>query len=255
MATPTLRDLYSYTGFDVQKGPTYSDNGEGQQSWGMNDYQGNPVDIAGGGHWEGGGDNAHWVADGPDMSKAPGLGPDDPLSKYVHTTQQQYNTDSGQNGYQFDVDYSALPKTKFGGVQNTWAVDDMNAVNDPSLVYDDPNYGKITHKGNLKQGTWDKINQIAPSLMMAAGTYGMGLLGMPGYVMPAINALRGWDNGGSLKDIGINTAASLAGSVMGGGGLGLPPEAMDLVNMIRQGYGYYTDANKLYNMYKYIKDS
>lgn len=98
---------------------------------------------------------------------------------FLDTVNQQYggaaniaNMNPGSAAdWRLNVDYSKLPSTRFGSVDNTVSVDDNIKVVDPRYVYEDPNYGRITFKGNTRTGNeW-----LGPALMMAVGA-GMGSL-------------------------------------------------------------------------------
>jgi len=114
----------------------------------------------------------------------------------------------GQSGAQLGWDMAKLPKTRFGTVDQTAAVDDRTGVIDPRFVYDDPVYGKITHRGNVKsEQEW-----VGPALMaalsMGAGSLaGLGAAGAAGgstfkTAMGAAQALRGLGSGNKLGALG-----------------------------------------------------
>lgn len=106
--------------------------------------------------------------------------------------------------WQMEADWSKLPKTKFGSVADVIPVDNMKDVADPRLVYDDPVYGKITHRLNRKRDWKSMVPSIAVQSMIG---------GMAGMMGPAMF-------------MGLNPAQLLGGLSKGlaggldGGGLG-----------------------------------
>ena len=257
------RDIYNYTGYDTGSGgPQYQGDPEkmGYGTWIANDISGNPMNIATTYKDVGSGSEGGYiqVPDTPDMSNAPGFADNGKMNGIVSLIDNSklYNQDgSGNNPYTYDVDYSKLPQTKFGPVTNTWAVTNMNDVENPDLVYDDPNYGKITAKSNMKQTGWDKFNTVAPGLIMSGATMGLGALGFPAFAMAGVNSLRGASESGNWGQALANTGLSLAGNLMGGVGLGLPPEITNALTIGQKIYGGVKTADQLYNLYKNMKDS
>jgi hypothetical protein len=118
------------------------------------------------------------------------------------------NNDSGSDQGWLNIDYSKLPKTRFGTVDNTVAVTEGSHINDPRFVYDDPVYGRITHKGNVNTGA----NAFVGPGLLAGLTMGAGsLLGGSGLAL-ANTAMRGGQ--AALKGNPLAALASL-GSVLG----------------------------------------
>lgn len=102
---------------------------------------------------------------------------------------------SGVGGYVLNYDQSKLPKTKFGSVFNVKQAGQGNDVYDDKYVYDDENYGKITHYKNVKKPKDPMWTKIAPLVV-----------GMGG---PALGA--------ALAGAGIGGAAGLTSAVTGSG--------------------------------------
>jgi hypothetical protein len=107
----------------------------------------------------------------------------------------------GAGGMQHRLDFSKLPKTRFGSAENVMAVNDVNSdkLINPEMVYDDPVYGRITHRANMKGNDW-----LGP-LLMTLATAGMGgIMGAGGAAaaaasrtgMGAVNLARAIGGGG-----------------------------------------------------------
>jgi hypothetical protein len=95
------------------------------------------------------------------------------------------------------LSFKNLPTTKFGSIEYTIPVEDGVKLLNPNMVYDDPNYGKITHIMNKDRG---KSQMLGPALMALVGA-GMG---------GAIGAA-----GGANAASGFNTAKGMFGGLQG----------------------------------------
>lgn len=104
----------------------------------------------------------------------------------------------GQGGYRFEVDASLLPQTRFGGVDMTAQVNPHTRLRNPNLVYDDPNYGRITDHRNVDTSS---ISDYFGPAAMALATWGMGALGAPTLAMQGLQLGRGALSGNGI-DIG-----------------------------------------------------
>lgn len=136
----------------------------------------------------------------------------------------------GGSKYSLNIDYDKLPKTKFGSARDVTPYHEGMKLYNKALVYDDPNYGKITLSQNVDPGIG---KYIGPGLM-AIASMGMGSLMAPGMAaigLPGVNpasAIQSLGNvaGGALDGKGFNpmTLASLAlgatGAVPGLEGIG-----------------------------------
>lgn len=101
------------------------------------------------------------------------------------------NAPDGVKGYRLDFDWAKLPKSQAG---SDWSINpaDLHAnVKDPSLVYDDPVYGKVTNSSNFHKDAdplWTKLAPIAVSMiapLAGAGLAGMGIGGTAGMTAAA----------------------------------------------------------------------
>lgn len=73
------------------------------------------------------------------------------------------------NQYRSEFNTDRLPTTRFGSVSNVIPVDEQTRLINPNLVYDDPVYGRITHRSNMaRPNAW-----LGPALMAIVGA-GMG---------------------------------------------------------------------------------
>lgn len=118
--------------------------------------------------------------------------PNETLGRAVTWGQQGSDNEGGGRG-SFNVDASLLPQTRFGDVTLTGAVDDRTRLYDPSLVYDDPNYGRITDSRNIDTSSWS--DYFGPVIMSAAMA-GMGALGAPSLATGLVSAGRAVGEGG-----------------------------------------------------------
>lgn len=102
------------------------------------------------------------------------------------------NAPDGVKGYRLEFDWSKLPRSKAG---SDWSINPADHrgghLINPSAVYDDPVYGKVTNSGNLrpdKEALWTKLAPIAVSMLapMAGGALaGMGIGGSAGLTAAA----------------------------------------------------------------------
>lgn len=121
-----------------------------------------------------------------------------------------YNPGNAEGGASsFIVDPSKFPTTRFGDVTRTAPVDENSDLLNPRLVYDDPNYGRITLLANLKP---DKVNNMASAAIMAALMAGMGGIGMPSWATSGAGLARGVGSGQGLN---FGTLAGMIGSALG----------------------------------------
>lgn len=106
-------------------------------------------------------------------------------------------------------DWSKLPKTKFGTIDNVMPVEkhQMKNLKNPKLVYNDPEYGVITPMSN-----WKSNNEWLGPAMMAAASMGMGGLMAGGGALAklgvgAVNAGKQLGTTGSFNPIGLASTA------------------------------------------------
>ena len=122
-----------------------------------------------------------------------------------------------------NIDWGSAPQTKFGPVNMTAPVTYKDGTPiqgrealDKRYVYDDPNYGTITHAQNINDKQNPFFQYAGPAIMAAAG-WGLGQLGaMPTLASGLVKGAAGYGNGGGL--------GSLAGTAINaiGSGFGLP---------------------------------
>lgn len=131
----------------------------------------------------------------------------------------------GSGGYQFRVDGSKAPQTRFGDVNITARVtdDDMGDVIDPRLVYDDPVYGRITHARNMDRRS---ISDMIGPLIVSGAMGGIGMLGAPSLATSLVGLGRAAGEGGDIW-------GRLLGMI--GGQLGLPGWATSLGQLATNG--------------------
>lgn len=124
----------------------------------------------------------------------------------------------GSGGFRFDVDASKFPQTRFGDVTRSAPVNAHSHLINPNLVYDDPNYGRITDARNIRP---DQLNSMAWPALMSLAMAGMGSLGMPSFAGALVNGARGFGSG----NMGGGLSALLGAA---GGAFGLPSWATSL---------------------------
>jgi hypothetical protein len=166
--------------------------------------------------------------------------------KYSFTNDTSGGEAGGEGTRRLKLDYSSLPKTKFGTVDNTRPYrEGLDEVYDPKYIYDDPTYGKITHYKNLKdkQSWMDHI----PTAIMAAASAGMTGLGFPALAMAGINAAKAGGDG-DWKGAALNMAMAGLGSGFGGT-FQLPPELAQAIKYGKMGYGMYNTGRSLAGLY------
>lgn len=139
------------------------------------------------------------------------------LSQAIQTENGQ---DGGRGNMAHSMDFSKLPRTRFGSADQVMAVTDqmMDKLKDRNMVYDDPNYGRITHWQNYNSGN-DWVKNI-PMMLAGAGFGALPL--MPAMALPGIRLAQGFGQGGSPW----GQLASLVG-----GAMGLPSWAKPLTGM------------------------
>lgn len=125
-------------------------------------------------------------------------------------TRNRMGNNEGGDSWRFSVDPTKLPETRFGGVLNSHRVDPTTRLRNPAMVYDDPNYGRITDARNINTESWS--DYFGPAIM-AAATAGMGALGAPTLATGLIGAARGVGEGG-LRG-GAGGIAGILGNLAG----------------------------------------
>lgn len=152
------------------------------------------------------GDEAGWGTSGAGVSVAPNWGraegdsasprllfqPDAAFADAVQLASNSANGE-GSGGFRFLVDGGKLPQTRFGDVTRTAPVDGSQRLINPNLVYDDPNYGRITDARNVDTRS---ISDLAGPLFISLATMGMGALGAPAIATQLVNLARTLGNGG-----------------------------------------------------------
>lgn len=117
----------------------------------------------------------------------------------------------------YQIDYSKLPKTKFGSLEHVALVDPHTQLINPALQYYDPNYGQITPEWNIKK---DQVNSIVQSALMAAAT-GAALAPLGGMAAGLFKTVgQGILNGGKFDIGNIIGAAAQAMGMPGGSIIG-----------------------------------
>jgi len=239
-ATPTQGDIIGYHTehqgggeggtVDVQV-PDYAQNYTIDQSKIPDKYKGlvSQYTAAGGGSQ---GDVGY------DFSKLPNGG----VTKYGHINDMtSLGMDQSKGPTMFN------DATKWGGRH-----EDSTAVQDPSKVYWDDNYGWITPQNNIfhpipeKNGVIDTIGNIG---MMA----GLAAMGMPelggslggGLAASAFGGIKNYGETGNWKNSVIGMAPGLIGAGLGLSGISMPSlppalqQAMQLAKYAKTGYGVY----------------
>ena len=115
----------------------------------------------------------------------------------------------GQDPNSHRIDWSKLPQTRFGPANKVMAVTDdmMGKLLRPELVYDDPNYGRITPIMNYQSG-----NDWMKNIPMMIASAGFGQLGtIPAMMQQAIRAAQGIGQGRTPWGMIANLGASAAG--------------------------------------------
>ena len=205
MTAPTLRDIYQYL------------------------YAGNNVGANGvGGDQQGSGTNAPGLTWFQDSSSTEGgqsgsgfqFNPAAQFADGVRFVEGSPGGGAQSGGNRFDVDASKFPTTRFGEVSRTAPVDASTQLIDPRLVYDDPNYGRITAQANLKPNAGDRFNNAFNGLALSGAMAGVGYLGMPSIAGQVMGLARGLGSGQGLN------FGTLAG--MAGGAFGLPSWATNI---------------------------
>lgn len=166
---------------------------------------------------------------------------------------------SGRTGFQLNkAMIDALPKTKFGSVDNVaW----MGAGENPGAVqgtyglpdlmnqgarYYDENYGWITPKANLYNKSEARNDAITNGILQSIMSFGMGPMGIlpaggiPSLASGLVGAAASMGNGGDWQKTLLNLAPSLIGAA--GGGINLPPELAQMLKYAKMGYGAYNAA-------------
>ena len=137
--------------------------------------------------------------------------------------------DSSQSGTVFQLGPNA-PKTQYGDATLARAANGAFTLKNPSLQYNDPNYGQITTTANTidpssQRNIYDLIGPLAMSAIL--GGAGAGLFGVvgagEGAALSGANAVSGFLKGGGLSGVGSFLGGmtglpggSLLGSIGGG---------------------------------------
>ncbi len=98
----------------------------------------------------------------------------------------------GSPGRHLSIDASKMPRTRFGDISRAAAVDQGTELKDPSMVYNDPRYGRITHQMNVRG---NPELEMGVQAAMAAATGGMAMLGAPAIGTGLVNAARAAGSG------------------------------------------------------------
>ena len=115
---------------------------------------------------------------------------------------------SGQGGYKLNYNQALLPKTKFGDVFNVKPIADGREVYDDKYVYDDENYGKVTHYKNVKKAKDPMWTKLAPLVVGVGGPM-------------AGDALAGAGIGGAAGLTSAVTGSGMGGAASGALGKGI----------------------------------
>ncbi len=205
-------------------------------------YMGNtPDNVRTGADLEGGGGT---------QNRAAGLTGTNPLMQSlidngtIGQTQQTYSNESGSGTLaQNNVDFTkgTLPTMGPAGVtlpsgQHWISAEGANLIN-PSMVYDDPNYGKITTSVNDKINQTNGYDMIGP-IFAALLTAGAGWAAAPAIAGAELGAGAGAAGAGWGAGVGGTALSGAAGSALGTAGQAL----MQLPNAARSlgsggGYG------------------
>lgn len=137
--------------------------------------------------------------------------------------------DPSQSGTVFQLGPNA-PKTQYGDATLARAANGAFTLKNPSLQYNDPNYGQITTTANTidpssQRNIYDLIGPLAMSAIL--GGAGAGLFGAvgagQGLALSGANAVSGFLKGGGLSGVGSFLGGmtglpggSLLGSIGGG---------------------------------------
>lgn len=188
-AQPQLRDIFQYLQHTAPSAstPYRFSGGAGNDAW-LNNSSDWAFNVR-----NEGGDNAQRIEE---WSIRPGSRLEALNNQYGLNAQVVRENDQWWNR----MDTSRLPRTRFGSVEDVVPVDERTRLRNSGMVYDDPVYGRITHRSNLaRPNAW-----VGPLLMAAVGA-GMGsLVGAAGGAgaasnfrtgMGAVNALRGGFSG------------------------------------------------------------
>lgn len=155
--------------------------------------------------WEtithGAGDNA-WT------EQVPGVDPK--FADVVRIASNAGHSNDGSGGWRAEVDGSKLPTTQYGDINRAAPVNAHTPLFDPRMVYDDPNYGRITDARNVKP---DQINSMVSAALMSAAMAGMGYLGMPSFGSALVNGARSFGSGNAGG--GFGSLLGAAGSYFG----------------------------------------
>jgi hypothetical protein len=142
-------------------------------------------------------------------------------------TRARSDTEGGPGAYRFHVDPSLLPQTRFGDVTRSAQVNPHTRLRDPSMVYDDPNYGRITDHRNVD------TSSVGPMLvsLAAGGIGGLASAGI-GAAGAAGSSIPGWATSGirAAQSFGNGDFAGGAGGILGalGSVAGLPSWATQI---------------------------
>jgi len=122
------------------------------------------------------------------------------------------HSNEGSGSWRAEVDGSKLPTTRFGDVTRTAPVNAHTPLFNPALVYDDPQYGRITDARNVRP---DKLNQMVGMMLPSLAMSGIGALAAPAAIA------GGGLFGGSFNPATLGTQLVGLARALGNGGNGL----------------------------------
>lgn len=205
-AEPGLRDIYQYVSNQGAGSFFISPNEQNGGESGMGSSATVPWQTI----THGAGDNA-WT------EQMPGVDPR--FAGVVRFASNAGHSNEGSGSWRAEVDGSKLPTTRFGDVTRTAPVNAHTPLFNPALVYDDPQYGRITDARNVRP---DKLNQMVGMMLPSLAMGGIGLLGAPALGTQLVGLARALGNGG-------NGLGNLIGIL--GGQFGLPSWATSLAQL------------------------
>lgn len=205
-AEPGLRDIYQYVSNQGAGSFFISPNEQNGGESGMGSSATVPWQTIS----HGAGDNA-WT------EQMPGVDPR--FAGVVRFASNAGHSNEGSGSWRAEVDGSKLPTTRFGDVTRTAPVNAHTPLFNPALVYDDPQYGRITDARNVRP---DKLNQMVGMMLPSLAMGGIGLLGAPTLGTQLVGLARALGNGG-------NGLGNLIGIL--GGQFGLPSWATSLAQL------------------------
>lgn len=143
------------------------------------------------------------------------------------------------------TNWDKLPKTRFGSAENAYSLEEGlgkgQHLIDPRAVYDDPVYGRITHRSNIYEPQRG-LNKYMPQVVKAVMSHfaPMATAGM--------NAAVARSNGQPINWMGIGASALGAGIGASGIGASMPAWAQQAAQMARYGQQAYGGYNAIRNL-------